>query len=462
MKQQKRRTIGDMNSRTLPLCNTATVCYTGLDYFMLERRWQQIKIHPVRTVLMALLAVVIILIIMSILGYIFNWDWTGLNATDFTSTPQNITRTIAYQPGKTLWDWLQLLIIPAVLAVAGYIINLTISRGEQAATEQRAKSEREAVEKRAETERAIAKDNQREAALQAYINEMSELLLEKNLRESTVTDEVRTIAHVRTLTVLPRLDGKRKRNLLQFLYDAGLIDRKHQIIDISDADLSEADLWGVILYRDKWIIDNSLNKKSFTRVEADLSGVDLRNANLNGANLNGVKLGAANETQLIIDLSYSNGTNIASLCGAKLVNARLCGADLGGVDLHGADLSQAILGGAYLMLADLSEANLHGADLSIKAFIEAYTPYGEDPDTIEFSGANLKLAKLQGANLTDANLTDANLSQADLSKANLGGANLQGADLREANLTDAIITPEQLKKIKSLKGATMRDGSIHD
>ena len=104
--------------------------------------WQQIKKHPVAIVLIALLAVVIVLVILIILGYIFNWDWTGLNATDFTSTPQKITRTIAYQPGKTLWDWLQLLIIPAVLAVAGYVINLTISRGEQASIEQRAKSER--------------------------------------------------------------------------------------------------------------------------------------------------------------------------------------------------------------------------------------------------------------------------------------------------------------------------------
>ncbi len=35
MKQQKRRTIGDMNVVAWLLCNTATVCYTGLDYFML-------------------------------------------------------------------------------------------------------------------------------------------------------------------------------------------------------------------------------------------------------------------------------------------------------------------------------------------------------------------------------------------------------------------------------------------
>ena len=105
--------------------------------------WQLIKQQPVRTVLIALLSIVVVLIILSILGYIFNWHWTGL--VPETSEPK--------QHWKTLWDWLQLLIIPAVLAVAGYVINLTISRGEQAATEQRAKSEREVAEKRADTER---------------------------------------------------------------------------------------------------------------------------------------------------------------------------------------------------------------------------------------------------------------------------------------------------------------------
>ena len=124
--------------------------------------WQQIKIHPVRTVLITLLAVVILLSILSILGYIFNWHWTGL--VPDSSEPK--------QHAKTLWDWLQLLIIPAVLAVAGYVINLTISRSEQEATKQRAKSEQEAAEKHAETEREIALDNQRETALKEYIDKM--------------------------------------------------------------------------------------------------------------------------------------------------------------------------------------------------------------------------------------------------------------------------------------------------
>src|SRR6266566_3327964 len=49
-------------------------------------------------------------------------------------------------------------------------------------------------------------DNQRETALQAYIDTMSELLLHEKLRDSAEEDEVRKIAHVRTLTILPRLN----------------------------------------------------------------------------------------------------------------------------------------------------------------------------------------------------------------------------------------------------------------
>ena len=64
-------------------------------------------------------------------------------------------------------------------------------------------------------------DNQHETALQAYIDKMSELLLEKNLRNSAKEDEVSKIARVRTLTILPLLDGNRKSSLLKFLYETG-------------------------------------------------------------------------------------------------------------------------------------------------------------------------------------------------------------------------------------------------
>jgi hypothetical protein len=132
---------------------------------------------------------------------------------------------------KTLWDWMQLLILPAVLAIGGYLFTLTTSRDAQKSTQLRNQTERE-----------IASDNQREAALQAYIDQLSELLLEKKLRESAEDDEVRTIARVHTLTVLTRLDTERKGSVLQFLYESGLIHKDKSIVDLSGAALLGADL----------------------------------------------------------------------------------------------------------------------------------------------------------------------------------------------------------------------------
>ncbi|HYT43191.1 MAG TPA: pentapeptide repeat-containing protein, partial [Methylomirabilota bacterium] len=290
-----------------------------------------------------------------ILGYIFNWDWTGLNATDFSSTPQNIPKTIVYQPEKTLWDWLQLLIIPAVLAVAGYVINLTISRGEQAATAQRAKSERDAAEKRAETERAIALDNQQEVALQAYIDKISELLLKEHLGELTEDgklkpeyEQVRNIARVRTLTLLPRLDALRKGSLLLFLQEAGLINKNKCIIDLQGADLRKVDL--------------SLSSR-FIPVEA--------------------------EDELVVE-------RMIRFDSANLKNANLANTNLAGANLVGAFMNDANLRGAFLLNADLSEAFLRDADLSITFLGRAKL------SRVHLDRANLKKAHLFGANLNGA------------------------------------------------------------
>src|SRR5205807_2538226 len=104
--------------------------------------------------------------------------------------------------------------IPVVLAIGGYLFTLTTSR-----------NERKVADRHNQTEREIAQDNQRAAALQDYIDKMSELLLHEKLRESLPESEARTVARVRTLTVLPRLDGERKGRVLQFLHESDLIDR---------------------------------------------------------------------------------------------------------------------------------------------------------------------------------------------------------------------------------------------
>src|SRR6266478_5428067 len=280
------------------------------------------------------------------------------------------------------WDWLQLLVIPFLLAVGSYLFIYTASRNGQ-----------KAIQLRNQTERDIALDNQHETALQDYIDKLSELLLHEKLRESAPEDEVRKIARARTLSVLPRLDKERKRSVLQFLHESGLIDKDKRIIDLRGADLSGANL-----------IAAYLNEADLSRAilsEADLSGAYLDEANLGGAYLRGVNLHGA------------------GLGGANLGKANLSRANLSGFNLGGANLGGANLGGANLSRADLHGADLHGADL-----------FGAD---------------LHGADLSGADLCEADLNEADLSEAYLNGATITPEQLDKAKSLIGAVMPDGLK-----------------
>jgi len=237
-------------------------------------------------------------------GYAFEWQWTGFR-------------------GQRFWNWLELLVVPIVLAVGGYLFTRAESRATQQATERRAQDE----------------------AVQAYLDYMGELLLEKNLRTSKDDDEVRTLARARTLTTLKRLDAEHNKTVLNFLKDSGLFDEYgDSIIKFGGALLISVDL-----------------------EQADLTRVELEHAMLAGANL-----------------------RFCNLRGAVLRDAYLSHADLRYANLVDADLS-----GAKLRAADLRHANLRKANLGLgKRFPAA---------------ADLRRANLKGVNLEDANLSGADL-----------------------------------------------------
>lgn len=205
--------------------------------------WQKNK----RLLITIAIIILVLLLVFTLAVSFFGWDWTGFTgATGPTVKPNE-----QYRPAKTLWDVLQLLIVPIILAIGGFWLNQIQKEREQRTIKEQAKLEHE-----------LTLDNQRETALQAYINTMSELLLEKKLRESAREDEVRVIARNITLTMLPRLDATRKSSVLLFLHESGLIERDKYIIDLREANLSGANLR----------TDN-------------LSGANLRKTNLKGVDL---------------------------------------------------------------------------------------------------------------------------------------------------------------------------------
>ena len=238
------------------------------------------------------LIVFIVAAVVITLGYVYMWGWTGLTGTAQIQTTNKGVVTTTLPVPVTLWNWIQVLIIPGVLAYAAYWLNKRQSSREQ-----------EATKKRDETERRTTLDNQQAAVLDRYLDGMSDLMLNKNLRESkSDDDEVRQVARAKTLTALRRLDPKRKGDLLRFLYEAGLIKKGTRIISLSGADLTEAHLFGAHL--------SGAHLFGADLTEADLTEAHLRRAHLSGADLFGADLTRAivTEEQLAQALSLHNAT----------------------------------------------------------------------------------------------------------------------------------------------------------
>src|SRR5215211_2312586 len=86
--------------------------------------------------------------------------------------------------GKTVWDWMQLLIVPIVLAIITVGFSLYQSALQQINEAQRAEN----------------------TALQAYLGQMGQWLIEQDLDRAQQSDDIAKVARARTLTILGGAD----------------------------------------------------------------------------------------------------------------------------------------------------------------------------------------------------------------------------------------------------------------
>jgi hypothetical protein len=180
---------------------------------------------------------------------------------------------------------------------------------------------------------ALEAQRAREAALQNYLEQVGKLLIEKPLHRASVGDNLSAVVRAQTLSVLEGLDPVRKRILILFLYDSGLIYKAKPVVSLEAANLIEA-----------------------TMRRAQLSGAALRGAALREADLREADLTSAH--------LYTADLTKADLRKAYLSEANLSWAYLIKADLSEAFLGEADLSSAYLMGDNLRKAYLGGADLS--------------------------------------------------------------------------------------------------
>ncbi len=357
-----------------------------MDYLMIRWRFVKRQIYSSKTLMrvgrlvIGIIGVTVV-VFLAINGY-------GYWRTGFSDY---VTPSGDFQRGKTLWDWMELLIVPLFLAMGAYYL---------------ARSERL-------SERELSLDRQREDALQTYFDRMTTLIADEGLLQSEEDSEIRNLARSRTLATLRGLDGYRKGIVIRFLFELELIHLQATVIKLNRADLSEVDSPGLHLDRVN-LHATSLDKANLSHAQlygSDLASSTIMEADLSSANLMGAQME-------YVQLQKSN-----------LFSADLSLARLGEANLQDTDLSRANLARAQVFRADLSGANLYKARLT---------------ETV-----------LSDALLINTNLSYADLTGADLNNANLKGANLIGAVLADADLTGAIVSMKQLKRAASLQGAKL-------
>lgn len=272
------------------------------------------------------------------------WQWTGFGE-------------------KKLWDILQLLIVPVVLAGGAFYLQESAKQKDQ----------------------QLADDRTKQESLNRYFDSMTALLFDRKLRTSKPGDEVRTIARAKTLTTLDGLTtnlpsgeksyDNRQMLLLQFLQETQLIRKDRVIVSLKGADFTRGSFFMADFH------DANLSETFFG------SGSDLNRANLSGTNL-----------------------TKAFFFDADLSETNLSRSDLSGAIIVKTDLSKASLRDANLSKAKLSASNFRDADLSGANLSEAQLA------DANLQGARVTVTQLDQAKLCHTTLSDGKISDRDCKK----------------------------------------------
>jgi uncharacterized protein YjbI with pentapeptide repeats len=326
-----------------------------------------------------LAGVLAVLVALSINSWRFD-EWTGFDQPPLDKQGAPIPQ------GKTLWDWLDLLLVPGVLAVGGAALTVSENRKAQQLQDQRDKVAREIEAQRIEEARRIEEERVQDVRLQEYMEKISELLLAKEIKwrrddGDTEGEEAATVARALTLTALERLDGKRKGNVLRFLYEARLIggidednDPFDSRISIYKADISGALLSGMRL-DGAWMVNVTLNLADFT--DSELSFAKLHGADFTAASL--------------VRARFER----ASLPNTLFQNADMQGADFTGARFNRGGYSDTVREGRFRG-ARLAGTDLSGTDITLEQLAEAATIEGATlPDGITHADVEAYRAKQQ-------------------------------------------------------------------
>ncbi|CCI23455.1 pentapeptide repeat-containing protein [Microcystis aeruginosa] len=243
-----------------------------------------------RWMLFLLLFLLIIANVAIVSNWIANFKWSGFQK-------------------KSFWDWLQLLIVPLMLALGAFYLN---SASESSRVQEQIKQE----------------------ILTDYFSKMQDLIVEtKKVKETSgykeshpkdqevrLLPEFKPTAQALTLSVLEQLDGKRKGKVITYLAESQLIT----VDNNKPSTQPEIKLYGINL--DDIELGNKGQRNSLNEDEMTIiDKIKIKNANMKRANLSGLQLlyselnGSNLENATLENVNFTGSTMI----GSRFINGKI-------------------------------------------------------------------------------------------------------------------------------------------
>jgi len=254
-----------------------------------------------RGILPLLLLLLIIANVAIVSNWISNFKWSGFQK-------------------KSFWDWLQLLIVPLMLALGAFYLNSAADFRDY----------------------QIAQERKQQEILTDYFSKMQGLIVETKKSKQTpgskesnseerLLTEFRPTAQALTLSVLEQLDGERKGKVITYLAESQLIT----VDNNKPYPQPEINLYGANL---KGMVLNDVDQVE--TVDKKPLGVVIDKADITNSNIKNVKLFEGSQLRES-DFSEANLTDVyftgADMQGAKFIKSQMTNVDLSNTNLTSAN-----------------------------------------------------------------------------------------------------------------------------
>lgn len=203
---------------------------------------------------------------------------------------------------KPLWDWLDLLIVPVILFIGGTWFSHTSEQ----------------------TQQRIANERYQQELYRGYLDQISTLILDHDLKEAEEFSETRMFANSLTTSTLQDLEEERRNSLMRFLRSTGLAtpepgsEMPGGILrrgNLSNMDLSGTIMNAIDLQYAR--LENSDLTHAFLGAYADLRYAQFINTSLTNTDFENADIDEA-------VFAYTNLETAKNLTDEQLATAKIC------------------------------------------------------------------------------------------------------------------------------------------